>query len=118
MASMIERLFTLLSAGSTLAGSRVWPLTAPDTPTTPYIVYQRIFSKSDNALGGNTGLINTRVQIDCYALTYADAQTLAAQVDTLMSAWATQNLSVGATDLYESEVHLFRVTADYSIWHY
>lgn len=114
--SIQSQLFTLLSGGATLAGARVYPLTAPDVVTKPYITYQRIFSNSENVLSGNSGLTNTRMQIDMYATLYTDVVTLAAQVDALISAWAVKNVSIQAQDFYEDPVKLFRISADYSIW--
>ncbi|PUA17265.1 DUF3168 domain-containing protein [Glaciimonas sp. PCH181] len=115
--SIQNQLFTLLSGGATLAGARIYPLTAPDGVVRPYITYQRIFSNSENVLSGSTNLFNTRMQIDMYALIYFDAISLAAQVDSLMSSWIVQNVSLLSRDFYEDAVKLFRVSVDYSIWH-
>lgn len=109
-------LFTLLSSG-TDAGSRVYPLVAPDSPVKPYLVYQRIFGNSENLMRGQAGIINTRFQIDCYADTFLAARVLFNQVDTKFSGWAIQNVSISNLDLYEQDVKLYRVTADYSVWH-
>jgi hypothetical protein len=115
--TMVQDLTALLKAGPTDAGARVYPLLAPDQVAKPYIVYQRVFSNDEKVLSGATGLFNTRMQLSIFAASYAAAQTLAAQVDGLMSGWATQNVSLGAQDLYESDEQLYRVQADYSIWH-
>jgi hypothetical protein len=115
---LYTQLLTLLN-GNTAALTRIYPQIAPDGPvTTPYIVYQRISANSENVLSGSTGLINTRLQIDCYAKTYVDALALAAQVDTLMSGWSVQNVSNPAQDAFEPDVRLHRVILDYSVWHY
>jgi hypothetical protein len=114
--SIQQQLFALLS-GATAAGIRVYPLTAPAAVVKPYIVYQRISYNSENVLDGSSGLANTKMQIDVYDLTYGGVVALSAQVDALMSSWAVQNVSNNATDLYESDVMLHRMTCDYSIWH-
>ena len=111
-----EQIVTLLSGG-TAAGARVYPLTAPDGVAKPYITYQRISSNSENVLSGDSGLTNTRLQIDVYATTYAQATSIAAQVDALMSAWSVQNVSVLLQDFFEGQVKLFRISHDYSLWH-
>lgn len=111
-----EQLLALL-LGTTAAAGRVYPMTAPDGVAKPYIAYQRISANSENILFGSSGLINTRMQIDVYSNTYAEANTIAAQVDALMSAWTVQNVSLSAQDFYEDVVKLFRVSTDYSIWH-
>lgn len=115
--SMIENMVSMLKSGTTDAGIRVYPLSAPDATARPYIIFQRITSNDENVLAGSSGLVNTRMQVDCYADTYASVINLAAQVDALFNAWVTQNVSLGAQDLYESDVKLYRIQADYSIWH-
>ena len=111
-----EQILALLSGG-TAAGTRVYPLTAPDQVVKPYITYQRISSNSENVLSGNSGLTNTRMQIDVYATTYAEATSIAVQVDALMSAWSVQNVSIQLQDFFEDQVKLFRISHDYSLWH-
>lgn len=116
MSTIQEQLVALLS-GNTDAGTEVHPMTAPDGTVPPYITYQRITADEEPVLSGSSGLTNTRVQIDIYARTYAQVQTIAAQVDALFAAWSVQNVSLPAQDLYEDAVKLFRISADYSIWH-
>lgn len=113
---IMQQLQTLLS-GATNAGARVAALTGQANWAKPYIVYQRISFISENAMSGATGLANTRVQIDAYGATYPDVVALASQIDALMSAWTVQNVSGIAQDFYESDVMLFRIALDYSIWH-
>lgn len=112
-----QQLAALITGGLTGVGARFYPLTAPDQVVRPYATYQRVSANSENSLSGNTGLINTRMQIDVYADTYSQAQSIAAQIDALMSGWAVQNTSQGAQDLYEDAVKLHRVNLDFSIWH-
>lgn len=115
--TMLEILAQYLQAGSTLAGNRIYPVIAPDKATCPYVVYQVIFSNSENVLDGSTGLINTRIQFDVYSKVYGEAKQLFAQLDSLMNLWSIKNVSLGSSDGFESAVRLFRVSADYSIWH-
>ena len=115
--TMVESMVGLLTNGGTAAGNRIFPMTAPDSVVRPYIVFQRITTNDENVMGGSTSLYNTRMQIDCYADTYAGVIALAAQVDALFIAWTIQNVSLGQQDLYESDVKLYRIQADYSIWH-
>jgi hypothetical protein len=113
---IMQQLQTLLS-GATNAGARVAPLTGQANWAKPYIVLQRVSFNSENVMSGSTGLANTRVQIDAYGSTYPEVAALAAQIDALMSGWSVQNISGIAQDFYESDVQLFRVALDYSIWH-
>ena len=114
--TIAQQVLTLLS-GATAAGARVYPLTAPDGVQKPYITYQRISSNQEVVLSGTSGLTNTRMQIDVYATTYAQATSIAAQVDALMSAWSVQNVSILLQDFFEDQVKLFRISHDYSLWH-
>ena len=111
-----QQILTLLFGG-TGAGTRVYPLTAPDAVPRPYITYQRVSSNAESVLSGSSGLTNTRMQIDVYATTYAEATSIAAQVDALMSAWSVQNVSILLQDFFEDQVKLFRISHDYSLWH-
>jgi hypothetical protein len=111
-----EQLFALL-ANATPAADRIYPLIAPDSAPPPYLVYQRISANTENILSGSSGLINTRIQLDVYATTYAQAQDIAAAIDGLMAAWNVQNLSVLSQDFYEPDAKLHRASIDYSIWH-
>ena len=82
----------------------------------PYIVYQRIVSITHNNLQGPSDLQNTRVQIDAYAKTYAQAQQIASDIRLAMLAAAFTNLQISEQDFFETEVRLHRVSLDYSIW--
>ena len=111
-----EQLFALLN-NATPAADRIYPLIAPDAAPPPYLVYQRVSANTENILSGSSGLINTRIQMDVYAATYAQAQDIAAAIDALMSDWEVQNVSVLSQDLYEPDAKLHRVSTDYSLWH-
>jgi len=60
-------------------------------------------------------LDNTRLQIDVFATTYSEVQDLADQIRSAMLALDIIPISSG--DLYESEVKLYRVTQDFSVWY-
>ena len=111
-----QQLFTLLS-GSTEAGARVFPLIAPDGVPRPYIVYQRVAAVTENVLSGDAGLTNTRIQIDTFGDTYAQAQTVAAAIIALMDGWSVQNVNLMSQDFFEPDTKLHRCSMDFSIWH-
>lgn len=112
----ISQQLAALLTNATAAGARVTQMLAMSPVVTPYITYQRVSANSENVLSGSSGLTNTRMQIDVYSPSYAEAASIAAQVDALMAAWAVQNVSLPTQDTYESDVKLFRVTLEYSIW--
>jgi hypothetical protein len=113
----IQQQFEALLDGATDAGENVFPINADEGVQPPYVVYHRISADEENVLSGVSGLTNTRMQVDVYARTYGQAVAIAAQIDALMASWAVQNVGLIAQDLYEAEVKLFRISADYSIWH-
>lgn len=113
---LYQELLALLT-NATDAADRIYPNIAPDTPGRPYIVYTRVSAADNNNLQGNSGLINTRLQLDVYADTYVAVQALANQVDDLMNGWTLKNISYPAIDQYEPDVRLHRVILDYSVWH-
>lgn len=112
---MIEQsLFTTLTG---LVGGRVYPMIAPDSPVTPYILYQNIANTPEVCLAGNIPISNTRMQIDAYDKTYAGVKTLKADIDAAMLAATFKNVPLMQRDLFENEVKLYRIQQDYSIWH-
>ena len=113
MTTMIES-FVALVQNQTDAQERVYPQVAPDGVIRPYIVYQRISTISNNW----SKLSNTQLQVDVYATTYAQAQSIAAAVGALMFGWTIQSISGISVDLFEPTVKLHRNSSDYSIWHY
>lgn len=89
---------------------------APQNSVLPYITYQRISNQVNNTLANGPSIDNTRMQIDIFASTYASAQTVAQAVTAAMKAWSVQNVKLLEYDLYESDVRVFRVLMDFSIW--
>lgn len=69
-----------VSAVTDLVSTRVYPMTKPEGALMPCVVYRRITGTSDEYLGGTTGAAMMRIQFDCYANSYSDAEGLAEQV--------------------------------------
>ena len=112
-----EQLYAML-ANATEADERVYPLVAPDNVALPYIIYHCVASRPETVLSGRTDLVNTRMQVDVYARTYAQAQSIRAAVGNLMDGWTVQNVLILAAEFFEADTRLHRVSIDYSIWHY
>jgi hypothetical protein len=62
---------------SALVGNRISPLVLPQGSAFPAIVYSEININPNFTKDANSRLDQTRVQIDCLALTYEDASELA-----------------------------------------
>jgi hypothetical protein len=103
-----------------IVDERAYPVAAPDSPVAPYLTYQRVSAVPQNVMAGNGGaapLMNTRLQIDVYAATYAEAQAKADAIKAALRGWAIQNVTNSEQDLYEGDVKLHRVMIDISTWH-
>lgn len=115
MSSIQEQLVAQLNG---VAAGGIWAIIAKQGASLPYITYQRITNTTNNVLAGNGNppVENTRIQIDVWGTTYAEAQAIAAAVKAAMLAWAVQNVLLLDYDLYEQDVKIYRVLLEYSIW--
>lgn len=83
-------------AGTTaLVGTRIYPLRLPQdigerkpAPQYPAVRYQRIGAPRSHVMGADTGEVYANVQVDCYGLTYEDADALSVQVRAALSRWS------------------------------
>ena len=83
MSSNLEKgLYTLLS-GQTTAGTRVYPR-LPERVKFPAIRYLRVYTIRNHSLDGDTGVTEAMLQVDCMALTYSEAKTLADEVRVIL----------------------------------
>lgn len=120
--STIQAVREVLVADSsivTLVGQKLFPNAAPQGTAAPFVVLQVVSDVPENTLENTDSLSNSRVQIDCYAERYLDAQAVAAAVDAVMKALSSPDLSAWrevSRDLYEDETQLHRVSADFSVW--
>ncbi len=104
-----------------LVGTRVYPLIQPQPAIAPSIVYQVVIDTPLNTLDGCNAadIYQSRVQIDAYGNTYAEAQAVADAANAVFGSQKSQRFtSVRLTrrDLYESDTKLHRVSMDFSIW--
>ena len=106
----------LLADAATIAlvGNRITPLTRPQDLQLPAITAQRISVVPQNSLRGFANLDANRVQLDCWADTYAGARALAAACRTAIN--AAGHVCVSEVDDFEIETRTFRVIQDYSVW--
>jgi hypothetical protein len=105
---------TLLGA---LVSGRCYPVTAPDSPTKPYITYQVISNVPLVNLDGPEGLENRRVQIDIWGDSYGAVKTLEVSVKSAMAGASFTNVPLPSPgEGYESDTKLYGVTMDYSVW--
>lgn len=104
------------AALNSIFSGHLYPLVAPDNTPRPFGVYQRV-SSVPVTIHAN-GTIESRIQIDIYADTYAAALTLADSVRTTLAATtALISAPILVADEYEPDTKLFRVLCDFSFWH-
>lgn len=117
------------SAIGALINTRVYPLARPQGSALPAITLTRISGGPLYADDGEVGLLDARLQIDSYAVTYTAAKDLAAAVANRLSAVrdvvqsgvtllygmldSEQDLRESGTDEFE---YLYRVRQDFIIW--
>ena len=111
----IYSLLTGTTVVTTLLGTRIYPLKAPQTPTYPYMVYFRVSGGQQNGLDGYLDLENPRIQFDIYSTSYSQAKTVVENVQTTMNgSTAFASVLLSDNDLYEDEVDKYRISMDYS----
>jgi len=129
---MEEALIGFMLADTQLAllvSNRIDWQTRPQGSALPSISLQRVSGVRDYAMQGPTGLVASRVQIDCWGSTYASALGVARAVRDLLSGIRRD---IGSTEFQgafiDSERHGYekdgnaadafhRVSMDFQIWH-
>ena len=105
--------------------TRCYPVTIPQSPTYPLILYTKITGMRDHTLRGASGHAHPRFQIEAWAETYTEAKTLADAIRNALDDYSGTVLGtvIGSClidseqDVYESEIEVYRVLQDYFIWH-
>ena len=75
------------TAITTLIGTRIMPSPLRQNATLPAITYQLISVQDDILHDGPLGLPMPRIQLDCWATSYAEAKTLGAAVKVAIHAY-------------------------------
>lgn len=128
---MEEALRTFLLAGTDLAalvGTRVHWVRSPQGSASPRIVLYGISGLRDMRMDGPTGLVASRVQIDCIGASYGSAKAVARAVEARLSGYSGSASGVvfqgcfliGERDDFEdadTPDKLFRTSLDFNIWH-
>lgn len=113
---------------SALVSSRVYWVRAPQGVLSPFVTLQVISGMPDVRHAGPSGFITTRVQADCYGLSYATAKSTARAVTDRLSGYrGTQGATIfdgifkdAERDFFEDSAtpeKLFRVSMDFFLQH-
>jgi len=108
-----------------IVATRVYPIILPQNPTMPAITYQRISTPRVSSTTGPSGLASPRIQVDCWAETYAAVKALSDTVRTAvdgysgtMDTFTVYGVIVESEqDLYEPDAVYYRTSLDLIIWH-
>lgn len=118
---MVENyIFQHLSTSATvtaLVSNRIYPLKAPQNPTYPFIVYQRVSCSPEYGVDGFHNLSNVTIQFDCYATNHSGVRSLSSALHTVMQTATFKNILENDMDFVEPDLDSgYRVVQDYSIW--
>ena len=123
------RTFLLASAGLTaLVGQRVHWVRSPQGSASPRVVLYGISGVRDMRMDGPTGLVASRVQVDCLGASYGSAKAVARAVEARLSGYSGTASGIvfqgcfliGERDDFEDTEtpdKLFRTSLDFNIWH-
>ena len=104
-----------------VAGARIYPLRLPQEPTLPAITYQRVDAMQNYVHSGPTsagrGLVSSRFQVSCWALTYAEAITLSEAVKAAMDVLPDTAFIETQADMYEPETSVYHIPVDVIVWY-
>jgi hypothetical protein len=111
-----------------LVGSRVHWVRSLQASTSPRIVLYRIGGIRHMSLRGPSGIIESRVQVDCIGTSYSSAKAVARAAELRLSGYSGTFSGIrfegcfliGERDDFEdtdTPDKLFRTSLDFNIWH-
>ncbi len=120
--------YSMLQAESTLTAlvsTRCYPLLLPQEVTYPAVRFQQLTGERPGAMGGDVGLVDSIVMVDCYADDIDAAHTLADAVRTAMQRKNGTYNGVeidhvaleGPIDSHEPEIEKYRASFNARIWY-
>lgn len=115
---LIEQALKEAIGDQTSAGARVHPGLLDQGSDLPAVVFTRIAGAPVASADGQNELVNARFQVDCFAVTYAAAKTLANAIRSTLDATAGGLKAVceGEIDFYDDAPRTYRVSLDFSCW--
>jgi Protein of unknown function (DUF3168) len=110
------------------AAARLYWSHAPQSVSKPYATLLKIDGLRDTPMDGPSGLQQSRIQIDCYGLTFASAKGLARAIEAALSGLSVTTSGIvfqgcfldTERDGYERDAtpdSLFRTSLDFNIFH-
>lgn len=122
-----ENIYTFLSTNVAInavsTGSYFFHL--PQSVTYPCIAYGMVGERRDQNFDGQTGLIESFIEINCFSNVFSEARALSAILETELSGFSG-SLGTSRVDLaeltdsigfYEDETGLYGVRNGFTVWH-
>lgn len=105
------------SGVSSLVSNRIYPSIVNQDPTYPCISHLQVSEVGITELSGASDLINPNWQIDAWDTSYSGAKALMAQIRSAMDAATLfKSILITEIDIYEQELNIHRVMAEFSLW--
>lgn len=126
--ALIAKLLENLSL-TALVSNRIFWNELPQGSSYPAILLTRISGVSDYKMSGATGLVASRIQIDCYDDVYASAVAVARVVKKALSGVSFEHLGIKFQGIFsinernsfdkppQGSDKMHRVSMDFNIWH-
>lgn len=109
---------------TSLTASRVYYVKAPQDVTAPYLIIQKISQARDVVTTGKR-YVQARMQISCFASTYASIKAIGALIQTSLDKfsglmggglWVVNTTYDNETDLgYDDDLKLYGLAVDYML---
>lgn len=108
----------LATALAALVSGRAYPDFAPQDTVEPFITYQQVGGVPTNTLAGSSNGQNARVQVNVWAKTREQANTLMRSVEAIVTAAPFRAVSLGnLVAEYNSPTHGRGARQDFSFWY-
>jgi hypothetical protein len=130
MEEAFPSLLTGASGVTDLVGTRIyWGRRSQSTSALPAIVLTRVSGVRDYHMLDASGLVQSRVQVDCFAESYASAKSTARAVRDAVNSYSGtvgstvfQHVTIDSERDYDetesgADRHLFVTSLDLLIWH-
>lgn len=125
---MEARLISTILADARVAlvvGSRVYPISAPQGSPLPRITIHKISGVRFYHTQGQTDLVESRVQVDCWGRSFGEAKEVARAVIACLSGYRDSFFSGvfidGERDFYDAPPNtserVYRTSVDFILWH-
>lgn len=124
-----QALYVHLRDNVTIVGGRVYPGILPQNPAYPALTYAKISCVPERQIGGGqVGYVTSRMQVSCWASTYASAKDVTGQVRASLQSFSGVMGGAGGVevmdancvnelDLYEDEAGVWHVLVDVLVTH-